>query len=263
MLGPLAILLITAFFLKRFTGSVNTLLNATNTLEQGNLGYRIDAHTLKDEFRILAKSFNGMATSLHEERKKLATMYNLYHAMFESSGDAIMITSFAGEHAGQIISANEAASRLYGYSNAELLGMNITCLIPQDKVEQFHERIKSVFDGSWSHQRVHRIRKDGTRIPVDLGMGMLMLDGRKHVLSFCKDITEQLHAEEELQRANQMALVGQMAAGLAHEIKNPLAGIKVSSMCWLTNSICSRRTRDSSSGSSTKLTVWKNCSKTC
>jgi len=228
VVGPFAILWITAFFLKRFTGSVNTLLRATNTLEQGDLDFRIDDRTLKDEFRILANSINGMAGSLQEERKKLATMYQLYHAMFESSGDAIMITSFVDEHAGQIISANAAAARLYGYSSTELQGMDVTRLVPAGKVDQYQERVKTVINGSWSHQRVHRIRKDGTRIPIDLSMGMLMLDEQKHVLSFCKDITEQLHAEEELQRANQMALVGQMAAGLAHEIKNPLTGIKIS-----------------------------------
>lgn len=228
VLGPIAILCITAFFLKRFTGSVNTLLSATNTLEQGNLDHRINTQSLKDEFRILAKSINGMAVSLQEERKKLATMYQLYHTMFESSGDAIIITSLADGRAGQIISANAAAARLYGYSSDELLGMDVTCLVPVGKVKQYHDRVKTVIDGSWSHQRVHRIKKDGSLISIDLSMGMLILDGQKHVLSFCKDITAQLRAEEELQRANQMALVGQMAAGLAHEIKNPLTGIKIS-----------------------------------
>jgi two-component system sensor histidine kinase AtoS len=228
VLGPIAILWITAFFLKRFTGSVNTLLSATNTLEQGNLDFRIDDQTLKDEFCILANSINGMALSLQEERKKLASMYQLHQTLFESSGDAIMITSLEGDRSGRIISANTAASKLYGYSSDELLEMNVVGLVPEGKVDQFQERVKTVIDGGWSHQRVYRVRKDGTRFPIDLSMGMLTLEGQKHVLSFCRDITDQLHAEEELQRANQMALVGQMAAGLAHEIKNPLAGIKIS-----------------------------------
>jgi two-component system sensor histidine kinase AtoS len=85
-----------------------------------------------------------------------------------------------------------------------------------------------VLAGGWTHQRTRRQRKDGQLIDVDLSMGLLQMDGQKFMLTFCRDITEQLHAEEEMQRANQMALCGQMAAGLAHEIKNPLAGVKVS-----------------------------------
>ncbi|MEJ2492404.1 MAG: ATP-binding protein, partial [Desulfuromonadales bacterium] len=63
---------------------------------------------------------------------------------------------------------------------------------------------------------------------VDLSMGWLPTEGQNYALSFCRDITDAMKAEEEMQRANQLALCGQMAAGLAHEIKNPLAGVKVS-----------------------------------
>jgi two-component system sensor histidine kinase AtoS len=51
---------------------------------------------------------------------------------------------------------------------------------------------------------------------------------QKYALAFSRDITQREKEKMEMQRANQMALVGEMAAGLAHEIKNPLAGIKVS-----------------------------------
>ena len=227
VLGPIAILFITAFFLKRFTGSISTLVAATESLESGDLDYHVP-DTLKDEFRALANSFNGMATSLKEEQKKFKSVHTLYQTLFESAGDAIMITGLEDEALGQIISANKAASELYGYSVDELLAMNIVKLIPEGKERVFRNKIRTVLSGEWSHQRVKRIKNDGTKIQVDLSMGLLYLDEKRHLLTFCRDITEKLHAEEELHRANQMALVGQMAVGLAHEIKNPLAGIKVS-----------------------------------
>ncbi len=228
VLGPIAILLITAFFLKRFTGSFDTLLTAVRNLDRGDLDYRIDDIALKDEFHTLAVSFNGMATSLQEGQKKFESVYNLYQALFEAAGDAIMITCLENESPGRILSANKAAAELYGYPIHELLAMDIIQLVPEGKAEQFKHRVKSVLVGGWTHQRVRRRKKDGTFIVVDLSMGLLPLNEQNCVLSFCRDVTEKLQAEEEMQRANQMILIGQMAAGLAHEIKNPLAGIKVS-----------------------------------
>ncbi|MDA3833695.1 MAG: ATP-binding protein [Spirochaetales bacterium] len=227
VLGPIAIFIITVFFLKRFTGSISTLVTAAQTLEQGNLDYRVP-DTLKDEFLILGNSFNGMAASLKDEQQKFQSVHQLYQTLFESAGDAIMITGLENGTLGQIISANKAASELYGYSVDELLGMNVVNLVPNGKEQIFRDRIRNVLSGEWSNQRVIRQKKDGTKISVSLSMGLLQLGEQKYLLTFCRDITEQLHAEEELQRANQMALVGQMAAGLAHEIKNPLAGVKVS-----------------------------------
>lgn len=227
VLGPIAILFITAFFLKRFAGSIGTLIEATESLESGTLDYHVPDN-LKDEFRTLAISFNDMATSLKEEQKKFKSVHTLYQTLFESAGDAIMITGLENEDLGKIVSANNAASKLYGYSVDELLEMNINKLIPEGKERKFRDKIRTVLSGEWSHQRVKRMKKDGTPLQVDLSMGLLYLGEKKHLLTFCRDITEQLHAEEELHRANQMALVGQMAVGLAHEIKNPLAGIKVS-----------------------------------
>jgi len=227
ILGPIAILVITIFFLKRFTGSIGVLVTAAQSLENGDLGYRITDH-LKDEFGTLAHSFNGMADSLQTEQQKFQSVSKLYRTLFESAGDAIMITDLEGDSPGRIVSANRAASELYGYTIDELQEMNVISLVPDNKVEQFQERMKTVAHEGWSRSNVKRKRKGGSLIPLDLSIGPLELDERRYLLCFCKDISDRLKAEEELQRANQMALVGQMSAGLAHEIKNPLAGIKVS-----------------------------------
>ncbi len=226
MLGPIAILLITMFFLRRFTGSVTTLLNAAHHLQR-DLDYRVSTENLKDEFRTLARSFNGMASSLKEEQKKFESVYSLYQTLFETAGDAIMIIGIEKDASGRIVSANQAAADLYGYSVEELLGMDAITLVPDGREETFRDRVNTALSGEWTHRRVRRQKKDGSQVHIDLSMGLLQLGEQKYMLSFCRDITEQLEAEEELQRANQMALVGQMAAGLAHEIKNPLAGVKV------------------------------------
>jgi len=227
VLGPLAIFIITSFFLKRFTGSVGSLVHAAQALESGDLDYRFDTN-LKNEFRTLADSFNGMALSLKNEQEKFQSVHKLYQTLFESAGDAIMITGLENQDLGRIVSANKAAANLYGYEIDEMIGMDVTALVREGKEQKFRERMLSVPSDAWSHERVKRVKKDGTLIQVAMSMGPLYIGDKKHLLTFCRDITEQLHAEEKQQLVNQMALVGQMAAGLAHEIKNPLAGVKVS-----------------------------------
>lgn len=227
VLGPLAIILITSFFLKRFTGSVGSLVHAAQALESGDLDYRFDTN-LKNEFRTLANSFNSMALSLKTEQEKFQSVHKLYQTLFESAGDAIMITGLENQDLGRIVSANRAAANLYGYEVDELIGMDVTALVREGKEQKFRERMRSIPSDTWSHKRVKRVKKDGSLIQVAMSMGPLYIGEKKHLLTFCRDITEQLHAEEKQQLVNQMALVGQMAAGLAHEIKNPLAGVKVS-----------------------------------
>lgn len=227
VLGPISIILIAFFFIQRFTGSIDTLVEANLRLESGDLDYRITA-PLKNEFKKLAQAFNHMVESLNRERERVKSVRALYQTLFESAGDAIMITSLEADSIGQIISANGAATSLYGYTLEELLGMNILELAPEGKAESFKRRLGDVLPGEWTSSRVKRRRKDGRVIPIDMSLGLLRMDEKKYALSFCRDISEKLQAEEDLQRANQFALVGQMAAGLAHEIKNPLAGVKVS-----------------------------------
>ena len=227
ILGPFAILVITAFFLRRFTGSIDILMTATRNLEQGNLDYQIKAK-LKDEFNFLAGAFNNMAQSLKNQRTELESVQKLYRTLFERTGDAICIIDTEGDSTGRIISANQAASRLYGYNIEELQNLNTRQLTPDNTLERFRERLKIIKEGDWLHFGVNRKRKDGTLFPAELSIGLLDIDRHKYLLSYTRDITERLQAEQEMLRANQMAIVGQMAAGLAHEIKNPLAGIKVS-----------------------------------
>ncbi len=224
VIGPLSIWLLTAFFLQRFTGSVHVLVDAAKVLKGGQLDYRIDGG-LKHEFKELADSFNSMSSKLKKERDELQSVRQLYQTLFESAGEGILILDLSFGRIGRIVSANQAAAAMHGYSVAEMQNLNIADLNSGGGCD---ERLQYALDGVWTEYEVERRKKDGSRFLAEVSVGLLDVGNEKYALAFTRDITQRKKEESELQRANQMALVGEMAAGLAHEIKNPLAGIKVS-----------------------------------
>lgn len=224
IVGPIAVLTLTAFFFKRFAGSISTLTKAANRYKEGDLSYRIE-EDLRFEFGELAESFNTMADSLKRQNEDLQAAQLLYQTLFESAGEGIFILDLSEAEKGRIVSANPAAATMHGYDLKELPGMNIADVSCDDECP---ERLQCALKGNWMQYVVTRRKKNGTEFLAEVSVGLLDLQEEKYALVFSRDITQKRKEETEMQRANQMALVGEMAAGLAHEIKNPLAGIKVS-----------------------------------
>ncbi len=225
IVGPLAVLLMSWFFMQRFRGALLSLTRGANELEKGNLSYRIN-EPLKDEFRRLADQFNTMATSLNREKQYTESVQKLYRALFESAQEAICIIETKRPHRGRILSVNPAAARLYGYSVEELKTMHCAELSPEEEIPAFSQRLERMLSGSWTLETVTRRRRDGSTFPAEINAGPMEIDGHIYILLFTRDITEREQTQKELLHANQLAVAGRMAVGLAHEIKNPLAGIK-------------------------------------
>ena len=226
VLGPAIGLAIALYFTRYLTRSVATLITATRKLEAGQLDHKIEG--LSDEFGELGGSVNEMALALKEMIRATGESEKRYRMLFESAGDAIFMLEAEGEDVGRIVSANEAAAIMHCYSPQELLRLNMRDLDSQEAAADGLQRLRGILDGEWvSCETTHR-KKDGALFPVEVSAGLLELEEHKYILTFNKDITERKQAEEALQRAEQLVVVGEMAAGLAHEIKNPLAGIKVS-----------------------------------
>jgi two-component system sensor histidine kinase AtoS len=224
--GPMVGLAIALYFIRYIAGSVATLINATRRLKAGELDHKVEG--LHDEFGELGNSITDMALALKEMIRTIEENQKRYRLLFESAGDAIFIIEAEGENVGRIVSANRAAAEMHGYGVEELLGLNIRALQAPEAAAESPDRVKRMLEGEWITTELSHRKKDGTIFPVETSRGLLEFEDQKFILAFDKDITERKQAEEALQRTEQLAVVGEMAAGLAHEIKNPLAGIKVS-----------------------------------
>ncbi len=224
--GPLLATGLALVFIKGLTKPVDTILMAIRKLKGGNLDYRISG--LTDEFGEVASAFNDMAGTLRENIYKIEDSEKRYRMLFENASDAIFILDAEGENAGRIVAANRAAADMHGYTAEELVTMQIMDLDTPEAAQGAPERIKRILEGERIKAELTHKRKDGSLIFVEVSAGLVDFGSHRYILAMDRDITERKQAEEALQRVEQMKMVGELAAGLAHEIKNPLAGIKVS-----------------------------------
>lgn len=224
-LGPLLSIVLAFTLIRGFTKPINILLDATKRLKAGDLDHRIAG--LRDEFAELAIAFDDMAGSLRGNMREIEESEKRYRLLFESAADAIFILSAEGEQVGKILKTNQAAAKMHGYSAEELLTMNIKDLDTPDAALGIPIRIERLLAGERIQTVVTHRTKDGTVFPVEISAGVFEVGGHKYILAIDRDITERKQAEEALQRAQQIRTAGELATGLAHEIKNPLAGIKV------------------------------------
>ncbi|PYK65183.1 MAG: hypothetical protein DME50_09575 [Verrucomicrobia bacterium] len=141
------------------------------------------------------------------------------------------------DSAGVITFANASATTVFGYSLSELIGRHIETLIP----ERFRDRHVGDRKGFLSEPSSRAMgagrdlfgrRKDGSEFPVEVGLNPIHTTEGLFVLASVIDITARKQAElenqlrnMELARVGRVAVMGELAASLAHEVNNPIGAI--------------------------------------
>jgi PAS domain S-box-containing protein len=145
-------------------------------------------------------------------------------ALLDEARDAILVRSLDET----IVFWNKGAELLYGWTAAEAIGQNAQQLLFREAPLQFEDAQRIFAEtGHWFGD-LNQVKKDGRTIIVQ-GSWTLVRDesGAPHQkLVVNTDVTDKKRLQADLQRFAQLSLVGELAAGLAHEIKNPLAGIQ-------------------------------------
>jgi two-component system sensor kinase FixL len=161
------------------------------------------------------------------------TATNEFNALLDAAVDGIVLIN----HAGIVQVFNRAAERLFGFTSAEVLGRDVAVLMtPADGAGHDHHLQQ------YLQTRVPRIigrgreviarRKDGTTFPAFLSVGVVANSDPVGFVGFVQDIStrrsvadDARRLQERLWHVSRVATMGEMAAGMAHELNQPLAAI--------------------------------------
>ena len=231
----LVVLLLAFVAARQLTKPIYRLKSGFARLARGEEPVRLDVET-NDELEDLASEFFDMASALHGHRRRLEELveertraFRQTHAELSDilaySADAII----GLDEEDRVRVWNRGAEQLFGFEETEVMNRPLDSVLIPDELRESPEaeylRAEIAARGSVVGLRTRRLNRDGELIPVSLTQTQIAdADGRPHGTSMIlRDARMQERMEEQLRRSERLAAVSVMAAGLAHEVNNPLA----------------------------------------
>lgn len=166
-------------------------------------------------------------TLKNSRMRQLAESEERLRSIVEAAVDGIIVIDASGS----IEAFNPAAERLFGYTAPEVIGRNIRILMPEPHRSE-HDRYMGHYLETGEQRiigigrEVSAVRKDGSLFPVHLSVGEMTLGGQRKFTGILHDLTSRVAMEERLREQAALVRLGEMAAVIAHEVKNPLAAVR-------------------------------------
>lgn len=157
-----------------------------------------------------------------------------FRRVFEAAPNAMIMV----DEDGRIVLVNAEAERVFGYTREELTGATIEALVPVH-LHRDHSGWRSAFQAKpearamGAGRNLFARRKDGSEVPIEIGLNPITMEGGLFVVASVIDISERRRAELEAQGLRQdlahisrVATMGELTAAIVHELSQPLTAIR-------------------------------------
>jgi PAS domain S-box-containing protein len=201
------------------------LRGAMDRLAQGDLSVCVEEGP-PGGLRELEASFNRLCASISSLIKEMERPGIFLNNLIDSSVDGII----ASDMQGNILIFNKAAEKMLGYSQSEVIGhLHISKLYPEGMAKKVMKMLRSPEHGGVGKLEkieAELIHRTGERIPVYISAAIIYEEGEEVAsVGIFTDLRERKRLEEQLIRSEKLSSLGGLAAGIAHELNQPLTGI--------------------------------------
>lgn len=170
----------------------------------------------RDKYNLLLKRFN-----------ELEKVFSFHKGLIQNMSSGIL----SADNEGRITFANRMSLITLGYAMEELLNKNIRALFADAK--EAEELIPKILNEEimYESHETYWLSKNNNPVPIGFSSSKLLSEADQNVGGFIflfRNITQVNNLRKQIERMDRLATLGELSAGIAHEIRNPLAGIKTS-----------------------------------
>jgi PAS domain S-box-containing protein len=228
LLGVGALALLVALFLSLWGARavvvpIADLVETTRAIASGDLSRRVTVAS-NDEVGELAASFDEMVGKLEASTAEILAAKDYIDNVLRSMSDSLLVV----EPDGSIRTANQATVDLLGVTRESLIGLPFTAVLADGGKALGGERTFDELERGIQNRELAYKTSAGESIPVTFSASPMRDPFGKPIgaVVVARDLRQILKLQQELAHREKLASLGQLAAGLAHEIRNPLAVIR-------------------------------------